>query len=153
MLPYNCFHAALTKEHNLRHDWHSLLTGLNSGDIDETALFSNLVDEDRFYPKADKLAEYAEKWAERYGLNIRTSADVKAIRQAESGSGFELDVAFGEGVEEALDALRVELQRLKLKALKQRAIPLPSEACRQRESGQKQEKWQKHRRPQPLDET
>lgn len=121
MLPCNCFHTALTKEHNLRHDWHSLLTGLNSGDIDETALFSNLVDEDRFYPKADKLAEYADKWAERYGLNIRTSADVKAIRQAESGSGFELDVAIGEGVEEALDALRVELQRLKLKALKQRA--------------------------------
>jgi hypothetical protein len=112
---------ALTKEHNLRHDWHSLLTGVNSGDIDESALFSNLVDEDRFYPKADKLAEYASKWVKRYGLNVRTSADVKTIREAKSGSGFELDVAFGEGTEEALEALRVELRRLKLKALKQRA--------------------------------
>jgi hypothetical protein len=68
--------SSLSKEHNLRHDWHSLLTGLNSGDIDEEALFSNLVDDNHFYPKADKLAEYADQWAERYRLNVRTSADV-----------------------------------------------------------------------------
>ena len=53
--------SELAREHNLRHDWHSLLSGLQSGDVDEELLFANLMNENRFYPKADVLAAYADK--------------------------------------------------------------------------------------------
>jgi thioredoxin reductase len=116
--------TALSKEHNLRHDWHSLLSGVNSGDIEEEALFANLVDDDHFYPKADKLAQYAAKWVQRYGLNVRTQTEVRSVREARSGSGFELDLALGERAAAHLDTLRAELAGMKLKALKRRAREL-----------------------------
>ena len=40
---------SLSLEHNLRHDWHSLLTGVNSGEVHEEILFGQLTDD--FYPK------------------------------------------------------------------------------------------------------
>lgn len=82
---------ALAVEHNLRHDWHSLLTSVESGGQDEDMLFHKVADSDQFYPPADKLADYAEKWTERWGLNIRTGAEVTAVRQSQT-DGFELDV-------------------------------------------------------------
>jgi cation diffusion facilitator CzcD-associated flavoprotein CzcO len=81
--------SALALEHNLRHDWHSLLTSVESGGVEEDMLFHKLTDE--FYPHADKLADYAEQWAERWALNIRTGAGVTAVRQSQP-DGFELTV-------------------------------------------------------------
>ncbi len=81
--------SALALEHNLRHDWHSLLTSVESGGVEEDMLFHKLTDE--FYPHADKLADYAEMWAERWALNIRTGAEVTAVRQSQP-HGFELSV-------------------------------------------------------------
>ena len=97
--------SELAREHNLRHDWHSLLSGLQSGDVDEELLFANLMNEDRFYPKADVLAAYADKLAQHWKLNIRTGAEVTAIRNAPAG-GYELDVGGPGGNEAPLLACR-----------------------------------------------
>ena len=97
--------SSLAHEHNLRHDWHSLLSGLQSGDVDEELLFANLMNEDRFYPKADVLAAYADKLAQHWKLNIRTGAEVTAIRNAAAGS-YELDVRGPGGSEAPLLACR-----------------------------------------------
>ena len=86
--------SALALEHNLRHDWHSLLSGVQSGDVQEDMLFANAMDDKMFYPAADTLAEYAEKWVSHYGLNVKVNSEVKQVRKASDGAGgFEVDVA------------------------------------------------------------
>ena len=124
--------SQLAQEHNLRHDWHSLLSSVRSGDVDEELLFANMMDEDRLYPKADVLADYADKLARHWKLNLRTRAEVTAIRNMEkaffgTGGGFVLDIAAPDASQQLrddLEHLRTELSGLTLKAVKNRAREL-----------------------------
>ena len=124
--------SELAREHNLRHDWHSLLSSVRSGDVDEELLFANMMDEDRLYPKADVLADYADKLARHWKLNLRTRAEVTAIRNMEkaffgTGGGFVLEIATPDASEQLrddLEHLRTELSGLTLKAVKNRAREL-----------------------------
>jgi thioredoxin reductase len=80
--------SALSLEHNLRHDWHSLLTSLQSGEIDERRLFTSWTN--KFYPPADKLVEYFQDWADHYALNIQYGTEVLSIRENSGHAGFTL---------------------------------------------------------------
>jgi hypothetical protein len=96
--------SALADEYNLRHDWHSLLSRLGPGDDDDDnddkqqhggALFNSLVrDRSGLYPSADSLAQYAERWAEYWKINVQAHSRVTAVRKAvQPQAGFELTVA------------------------------------------------------------
>ena len=88
--------SALASEYNLRHDWHSLLSGVSSGVIDERSLFNSLVtDTHGLYPSADSLAEYGARWAELWKLNIRTQCKVTRVLKStrvDVNLNFELEV-------------------------------------------------------------
>eukprot|EP01045_Picozoa_sp_COSAG04_P021100 COSAG04_NODE_2236_length_4453_cov_12.461486_1_plen_192_part_10 len=77
--------SPLALEHNLRHDWHSLLTSANSAEVDPELLFGRW--SNKFYPHADELVDYLEAWGRAMNVNVRYNTEVRAIRDLPTRSG------------------------------------------------------------------
>lgn len=70
-------------EHNLRHDWHSLLSHPAAETVDESTLFKEVTGNKEYYPLADALVHYNEQWVKHYNLTVRESSEVKKVSRVQ----------------------------------------------------------------------
>lgn len=99
--------SSLALEHNMRHDWHSLLTGLHSGEVDEERLFGKITN--KFYPKADSLVQYLREWAAAYDINIQANTEITKLKQKPGSDDFTVEMKLtnsSSGQEPVTDTVR-----------------------------------------------